>query len=614
MKLILSCLMIVGSISSFAQVQEIEPPVVEAPVIIKESCKIEKDLSENLLKEDLSASLYCLKLHLKLKLNHPEIEITDAEVLKSIQFIANLNQLIRGRELSQADQDEILMLIGSINKEALPLQSLFNNREAISQEKLQANKEKVLLSAKKIVDMVRALYKVDESASIPLPELSDNAQFYKKLSAGGADDKLTNLELSRLIRHLPKMLPLVYETSQNENVPRTQLSDLNLINHLTHALSEVLSDSDRQNERFPAEEFSALLDIKDTVLLKVKHLLIPQNKKELSLAELKDYLEKVKDLTQKGLNFHRFYSTDSVLLAGPRPIVSDFHALRDFYPNQSAEVENFVRIVKNYKYFKGENIIPFYDHEFHRSPESLTEVALLESVLSKLVLGTETVLIPALYSDERFKVLGLLFQHQSDGNQILSAGELTELILSSISAQELAREVNADLMKEEFIYSSEISYQVRYYTLLVESLCRHAKAHFPGLMSDLQVGLSTCKVNSQTEIIDYALALGANTTSGEDEIQKTIIDLQSASTLLLEFDFNFNGIVDGKEVESLYEYLSEAYANVAPNTHEKFRFISFQYFVKYGSLPTALELAKFAMKSKKDIVVTRKVLLKLINL
>src|SRR5690606_10144630 len=137
--------------------------------------------------------------------------------------------------------------------------------------------------------------------------------------------------------------------------------------------------------------------------------------------------------------------------------------------------KNFIRIVKDYRFFKGEGYIPYFTEGHVRTGEGLYEISFFEYI-AKLIMKKYGVVkngeyfmdqekIVALMEDfkdilygkniihqgrikntaETITLLTTLFQNQSDGDSLISVPEMTEFAMTLLSGYTLAQDMVAKM-------------------------------------------------------------------------------------------------------------------------------------------------------------------------
>jgi hypothetical protein len=254
-------------------------------------------------------------------------------------------------------------------------------------------------------------------------------------------------------------------------------------------------------------------------------------------ADLKRFFNHGLNILKTGTMFHRFWATERVLLESRpgRQITYDFKNLYNLFRNDRKRVDDFVRILKRYRFMRGENISAYYTDDFFRNPSAVYEIAMYEYALTLvmkkygcpannlegkevcaatnslngvymtkdqlvgLVKKLRKVLIEndLMYPGREEKIsetitlLGSLFQYQSDENKVFDVNEATEFAISLFTSIDISNDVNdyfVNLVDEKKCEADEFGRIkpncVRNH--FFESLCFSYPDQFPKLFESLR--------------------------------------------------------------------------------------------------------------------------------
>ncbi len=628
------------------------------------------------------------------------------EVIKALKSIFDLGHLITGEDpnyISKTTIDKVIDFGIMFNREAaLILGERFRDENTASWTLHNIQRGEMSVSTKAIIQGLRGIFNQNrngETHKLNILELLESFNtestretlekvrkvlFLKKVLLGGDPEVLTHEELERLLLNFDQLVLIVFDIVRYEFVQLDQNSMLQMlktdVNELHKIINQgVLGNRDTETlftldqaidavkvfidpEKFNIEEFRTLISEAKVIALK-------GNNTEVKGAELNALFNHAYSLLQTGTVFHKIYDKFSVYLDSPEPVTIDFEEYRHTYPEHQAELDQFERIVKKYRFMKGRFITSFYTRGYKRNSDAIFEIALIEYVLKlafshygepspnadavggysmnqmqmrQMVKDFENELIElgmllpqrANATSDNVSLLGTLFQYQSDKNGMLDVNEGTEFAVSLFSSLNAAEDMHnyleeIDCPKDEFGRFEPTCVRQNFWN----GFCKNYQKEFPLLFSS--IGTQTenwCEENEFVNnpdadalldrTIEAARTCNFYTDGDKEEIHYTegdfmtiFVALMHVETTVLRWDTNNNNILDAKEVDRAYEIYSPALDGILKDKSplvKGFKKQIFQYMIKYEQVPDEKEFKsmwkfiKFLMSFDKKAPAKRK--------
>jgi hypothetical protein len=510
------------------------------------NCDLNVDEFALILEEPIQGTIDCLGKNLKLfvkvvetkkpgymsrvalesyiKNNRKDIK---PEVLKVLKSVFDINFLIFGDDpdyISEPNIDALVKFAKIFNEKASTnFKPIFLAEEEIEYENYRVQRDQRIKPAALIISAaLKEIFNPDRKGKIHTLDLinlidsftsDDNSQtmtkvkkllFAKKIILGGDKFTITHKELSNLVDNFSSYVLLALDATRYKKIRLTQEStvqflseDVELLNSLIFSTQTGIKDDEvlfTLNDAIDAIQMftaSGTLDLyKYYELIKEAKMVVMDGEAEqVTGGDLKRLFGHAMNVLKTGTRFHRFWATERVLLeARPgREITYDFRKLYSLFSSEKNRVDNFVRILKRYRFMRGENISAFYTDDYFRNPSAVYEIALYEYALTlvmkkfgcpnnnlagkiicdatatlngvymtkdhvvDLVKKLKTVLIETdlMYpgreekSAETITLLGSLFQYQSDENKVFDVNEATEFAISLFTSIDVGSDVKA---------------------------------------------------------------------------------------------------------------------------------------------------------------------------
>ncbi len=523
------------------------------------SCDLNVDNFSLIMEENIEESIDCLgkNLHLFIKVveskrprylsrkalesylkrNRNDIK---PEVLRSLKAVFDLNFLVYGDDpdyISADNVDALVKFAKIFNRIASVDFKFFRSKDSITFRNYDSVRtERIKPAALSISNELRKIFNTDRKGEIHelnLVQLIDSFTtenndasmadvkkllFGKKIILGGDKNTITHIELAKLIDNFSSYVVLALDGVRYKNIKMDKgeiveflLPDLELINTL------VFGNSNRENENLfsisDAVEAAKIFVDKDSdinlddymdLFKEAKVLLMSGDPKSdmITGGDLKRAFTHGLNVLTTGSFFYTFWETEFVRIVGANngPILYDFARLHELYDEtEKKRVDDFVRIIKNYRFMKGENISAYYTDSYKRNPDAIFEIALYEYVLTlvmnqygcpnlqlkdkegkdlctasatadhahmekyvymtkdhvvnllnkfRKVLIDANLVLPGreVKTAETITLLGSLFQYQSDENKVFDVNEATEFAISLFTAVDISDQLMPDFI------------------------------------------------------------------------------------------------------------------------------------------------------------------------
>lgn len=685
------------------------------------NCELDMNAFSDIMRKNISRQIRCLGENLNLfikivksgkpgylsriQLEHylatkPDVK---PEMIKMLGSVFELGHLITGEDpnyISKEVVEKIINFALVFNQEAaLNFSPIFENKTPVTYALHQSHREIVSDANKAIIQSLRAIFNSNRGGEIHKINIADflenfkteeNAEsienakkvlFAKKLILGGDPDHLTHTELEKLILNFDHFVLITLDAVRYQYIILKQDSLLQFLKRDVDDLYKIVlqgglhSSQDDSKTLFSVDQVLDAIKVfvsqdsfdidKYRILIEeAKTLLMTGNTEEIKVGEFKTLFGHAQSILQSGIIFHRIYDKLRVQLESSNPVTIDFSEYRHTYPQK--ELDQFERIVKKYRFMKGEFLSPYYTRGYRRNADAIFETALLEyglklvfikygspspnadavggysidaTQVENLVLKFEDVLIDmdiltpqkAISTANNISLLGSLFQYQSDKNKVMDINEGTEFALTLFSAMPMSDEI-FDLMKadpacrvDEFDRVDPECFRNNYW----RTLCSEYRPYYPLLFEYLGAPKKCSDwVNSaENDLFLNKLSDAARTCNYYDEgkteeipysksdIMTILVAMTHVETTILRWDINNNNFMDASEVNSAYEIYSPALDGFLEDQSaiiKKFKKQIFQFLVKYEEIPdpknfkSIWKFIKFLLKFDKKAPASRK--------
>lgn len=509
----------------------------------KANCELNVDEFSLILEENIGEAIDCLGKNLKLfitavesnrkgylsrkalinyiKRNRKDIK---PEVLKALQSVFDINFLFYGEDrdyISATNIDALVKTAKTFNEQAStnfkPIFMGEGNLTYDAYQKLRDLRIKpaalIITNALKnifnknrsnrldqlnLIDVLDSFSNVNNEASIAKVK---KMLFAKKIVLGGNKDELTHIELGSFIENFSSYVLLALDGVRYKDIKLEQESMVQFLTKDVTTLNGLIfspSLGDRTKETlFELQDaidaaklfISSDLDLDKyyDLLKEAKQIVMDGEGDKVTGGDLKRLFNHGLNLLKTGEQFHRFWANQPDLLNEEpgTPITYNFNGLYTLFRSEKPRVDDFVRILKKYRFIKGKNPTAFYTDEFYRNANGVYEVAIYEYAMTLLmkkygcpnntlggkvvcdavatlngvymkkdhviniiqkfrkVLITAGMILPGreVNTAETITLLGSLFQYQSDENKVFDVNEASEFAISLFTSLDVSDKI-----------------------------------------------------------------------------------------------------------------------------------------------------------------------------
>ncbi len=633
------------------------------------------------------------------------------EVVKALKSIFDIGHLITGEDpdyISKTTVDKVIDFGIIFNREsALILGERFKDENTASWTLHNIQRGEISGSNKAIIQGLRVIFNQDrqgQTHKLNILQLIDSFStesnretlekakkvlFLKKILLGGEEEIITHQELERLILNFDHLVLIGFDIVRYKFIQLDQNSILQMLKTDVNDLYKIVTQgslNDRDNEVLftlnqAINAVKLFIEIEDfdieqfrKLISEAKIIALKGNGQEVKGSELKALFAHAKSLLQTGTVFHRIYDKFSAQLESPEPVTINFEEYRHTYPEHQAELDQFERIVKKYRFMKGRFLSSYYIRGYKRNSDGVFEIALIEYAMKlffahygkpspnadavggysvdqkqmrQIVADFENelielnILLPQRVNGtaDNVSLLGTLFQYQSDKNGFLDVNEGTEFAVSLFSSLNVADDMylyleEQNCPKDQYDRFEPACVRANFWN----GLCKNYQKEFPLMFSSMNIAENWCKnndfVNTEATAVFLDRAIEAARTcdyytDGEKEeipysksdFMTIMIALMHVETTVLRWDTNFNNIMDAKEVDNAYSIYSPALDGFLKDKSpliKSFKKQIYQYMIKYEKIPdekdygSIWKFIKFLMSFDKKAPANRKTIASLL--
>lgn len=401
------------------------------------TCELDTERFSHILDDDISDAVSCLKSKLEIfmtmvKTDRPgymsqktlkdfiktgAIDGVEDDIYDIIDAVFDLSYLILGGErgyISKSGVNELLDMLGYFNKHIFwKVYKHFTSSQTVNYERHKLERQEVYNEFVLISDKLRSIFNRNRSGETDridtekflnsffgsTPETYNkiiNLMFLKKVFLGGQKYDLTFMELEDALYKLPELAVVAFDLIKSRKFDfQTDLrkmmqvynKDIVLLRNSLHygtdsfeslfTIYDVFSSletmvpefmDDMQLRKYPRE----IIEVKGA-------LLNSYNGKHFSSNELTTLFDHVTNIFDEGEFYFRVYDYFRTDLDSTRPVTIDFST----YPyvrtqREAIFLQNFTRVVYDYRYVKGTFRSPFFSYQHFRNPGGYMEIMALE--------------------------------------------------------------------------------------------------------------------------------------------------------------------------------------------------------------------------------------------
>jgi hypothetical protein len=612
------------------------------------------------------------------------------EVVRALGAVFSIGHLITGEDpnyISKETIDKVINFAIIFNKEsALNFKPVFQNETPVSYWLHLKHRENISKANKAIIQALRDIFNPNRGGAvhkINIVELLksfsteqnrhelekvEKLLFGKKVLLGGDKEYITHSELERLILNFDHLLLIGLDAIRYKYILLNQESILQLLKRDVNDLYDIITQGSLNDHDGESRDNEVLFTVNEAIeaaklfideskfnienyrnlIVEVKKIIMSGNSEVVTGLDLKNLFKHGKNLLQTGTVFHRIYEKFKIPLSSSQPVDIDFSDYRHTYPEHQKELDQFERIVKKYRFMKGEFVSGFYFRGYKRNPDAVFEIALFEYVLRLLFINYGSpspnfdavggysidkmqmqalvkkfenelidleLLLPqgAIRTADNISLLGSLFQFQSDKNKVMDVNEAAEFGISLFTSINIAEDLYSYMEEKncpmETFPEADKPYPPRVEPGCVRAnfwkgLCTYYWKYYPLMFESMNVkSAAECKDwknTPQSDIfldraIEAARTCNHYTDGQREEIHYSkgdfmtiMLALIHAETTILRWDINKNNIMDPDEVMRAYEIYSPALDGFLEGKSpiiKKFKKQIFQFMIKYEQVP-----------------------------
>jgi hypothetical protein len=684
-------------------------------------CELDVNAFTDILHRNIAADIRCLENNLELfikvvKTDRPGVLSRDAlekfviknrpeikpEMVRAMKAVFDLNFLVTGEDPEYISSSNIKKLVNFAilfnEKASLYYRTTFDNKAPGGWDDHQKHRSLISNGARVIIQSLQQILVTSRNGRVDklnIFELLDNFTtednrdqielgkkflFVKKLLAGGSIEEITHIELVDLLLNLETLSLLALDGIRFKYLEINQASLLEMLKRDLDDLDRVIHRGSLNNRdaitlftidellegmkhfvdknEFDVEKF-------DNIIREGKKILMGGNGVDVKGADLKKLVFHARTILKSGTVFHNIYNKFLIAMISPLPVTIDFNEYRHVYPNDQKELETFERIVKKYRFFKGEFESAYFITGIKRNPEAIFEIYVIEYALKLVMqiygspspnqdnpfghsldqfqmrnlvkkfqkdleaLKLISPLWPTITADNT-SLLGTLFQYQSDKNAVMDVNEATEFATSLLASLDASKKfmqyfrdqqcafdefnrVEPTCMRKNFFRGFCDGYR-KYYPQLFSSLGTPTNcSDLP--LTDFNVAFLERAIRSARPCMFYTDGNREEIWYNEADINTMLMVLIHAESTVLRWDVNNNNILDSEEVSRAYEIYSPAldgFLLSRPPIVKKFKRQIYQYLIKYEEVPDEKEFrsmwkfVRFLMSFNKASTASRK--------
>ena len=684
------------------------------------SCDLNVDEFTEIMNRNISSQINCLHENLRLftrivksgkpgYLSRIQLERYLAEfrpdvkpeIVKALKSIFELGHVITGEEvdyISKETIDKVMNFLLKFNEEAaLHFGPIFQSESQVSYELHKNHQDRVRRATQAIVGELRIIYNPNRNGQIHKINLNDlldsfvteetresiekakKLLFAKKVLLGGDSVTLTHTELEKVILNFEQFILIALDAVRYKYIELEQDSILQLLKRDVDDLYAIITRGELNNRddevlftmdeaikavKLFVSEDDLDIDAYKNLINEVKTIAMGGNTTDVKGREVKKLFDHAKSLLNTGNIFYRIWDKFQVQLMSPNPITINFDEYRHTYPTHQVELDQFERIVKKYRFFKGKFIAPYYTRAYKRNAPAIFEISLFEYGLKlvfqkygrpstsspiggyamdrmdmqKLIKKFERELIDldlllprkAEGLADNISLLGTLFQYQSDTNNVLDINEMTEFVVTLFTGLEMDDDVfnyikGQNCPVDEFDRIEANCFRENFW----QAVCKDYKGNFPLMFESFGAACENLGSNKPAQdLINNSMKAGRScsyfdeaTTKKEEipyskgDVMTAMIVLMHVETTMSRWDKNNNNILDSNELNDAYTIYGPALDGFLEDKSpiiKKLKKQIYLYLLKYEQVPNEKEFksiwkfVKFILNFNKNVTATRK--------
>lgn len=402
-------------------------------------CDLDTEAFKSILERNIQSDIACLKDSLNVfisavKTDRPgyiskkilkEFLVTgpldiEGDVIDIVDSIFDLAYIIIGGErnyIKKEDAQTLIDFVSHFNKHIWKSYKYFTSEDEVNFSRHLKEREIVFSDLKAIaikldsilnknrsevqrIDLERFIVSFMSSS----PDLLNKVKsfiFLKRTFLGGENWTLTNLEMENLIKIIPGIAKAGYDVvkmeffefkTQNHSLVKIFLNDLDIVRN------SLFYGPDSKEVNFNIFDVLYALDSLDIDLvdggltqyareiIKVKEVLLGRGGEHFAGDDIHGLVDHLDEVLSKSNLFYNVYAFYAEELNSTEPITHDFSEFEVHNSKEEEYLQDFAKIVNNYKFLKGSYTLPYFTHKYYRNPNAYIEIAGLEYLI-KLVMS-----------------------------------------------------------------------------------------------------------------------------------------------------------------------------------------------------------------------------------
>jgi hypothetical protein len=647
------------------------------------TCKLDPKALSKIFTENLRGDLICLKENLELfvdivktdrpgNLSYRELKIyieknfsdVDPAIMEALTGVFEINSLIYGDDTLYIDRKNIpkltnfLIDLNKVMVENKVYEYFVVNESGTTYLEHNRRKSKVFSaftylserleqefrSNERVINLVQFLERFKTLDNNKILQNCTKLLFFKKMFLGGREEVLTSMELRNLARMMPDISKVVFDMVHMSSIIHSENEHEEiLLTYKENAEAVVKNLYYRGQDYVVVMSLNNVFDVIDiffpeylhykkytTSILKAKGALLENSSVNFNSNELMILLNDIvlRNL-KKGAFFYRMYAVNEGVLSRGTPIVNDLGGIMTSGKEDESFREDFNRIIKSYRFFKGKEYSASFNNHIKRNALGVFEIAVLEDIVKRIfaVYGNpertalggyrmtqrqleimmaeyEEFLLGEGFTDEgrinntaeTITLMTSLFQSQSDGDSDIEVNEMVEFAIELMSAGSIAKMGN-DFFKEKCeIVDNKDRYTPECYR---EHFVAMTKLEKNGVKVSTHLGkLSQFLNDPKTNVPEYLKLAEVFTRScthfndgkpvpmAEGDLFVLLAGMMAVEQTMVRYDANNDNILQPAEVEKAFEVYESAIKAMIPGAFLKqFAKTFYLYLIKYKKVP-----------------------------
>jgi hypothetical protein len=648
------------------------------------TCELDTEALAKIFTENIRGELLCLEQNLNLfidvvrtdrpgNLSLKELKLyidkhidgVAPEVIEGLDAVFEMNSVISGdhkQYIARANVHKLIGLFIDINKIMVDnnVFEYFSTDERVTYSEHNRRKAKVFMALTEMASSIKAVQKVEGNYSslnlvdiIKTFENEDNQavlekieslMFLKKVFLGGEVEILTAEEFSRMADMLADGGKVAFDIIHLDNIEHSENEEEEIILTLKEDFESLV-----RNLYYDPQVNAPVMTIYDIVnainhfvpemdqytkytseMLKIKHILLDSAKPEFTANEVQTLLERIiLENLRRGAFFYRAYELNRDILEAGTPITNDLENFFYMDENEKRFKDDFNRVARSYRFFRGREMGPKYRKFIRRSALGMFEVAVMEDIAKRVfsfygdklpsakggyrlkqpqlqtlmfdfqaILEGEDILFPGriMSTSETILMMTGLFQSHSDGDSDIEIDEMVQFVITLLTSFGTQTTMMPEIKKlcpldhkDRFEPSC---FRENFLDLMKLDTGKNTTLdeHFPKLVEFLEGLSDTDKKKYIKTAESFSRSCmeynGQVVKMTEGDIFLLFGGLGAVEQTMIRFDLNENNNLEPAELDEAYKVYESAIKALIPGKFlKRFAKSFFLYLVKYKKVP-----------------------------